>query len=261
MSLWSRDCLRIGLAPGEAALVRHRGKSRNSKTLSSGSRDWHSLMPLLEHELADPAWQTSRAEVVLSGQYVRLALTPAPGKPLSRQEEEGLARASFRQIYGEETAGWRVRVHSQPPRFGLVGAAIDEALAVKLEALLTQAGIKHIHVNPLVTMTSPRRAASGWQVVAEHGWLCLLLGDNGAWRHLGCHPAGSDWRESLPGLLEREAVMAGQMPGEMAGPIKVHVHAVGVNAGSMPPSSRWQWHLHQHGGSSQGAMALAMSQS
>ena len=79
MSLWSREQLRIALAPTGLALLRHRGRPGKpvaSKTLLSDTRDWQSLMPLLERELADAAWRAPRVEVVLSNHYVHARRTP-----------------------------------------------------------------------------------------------------------------------------------------------------------------------------------------
>ena len=71
MSLWSRDQLRVALTPGGLALVRHQGhpgKPVAKKSVACDARDWQSLLPLLERELADPAWRAAQVEVVLSNQ-------------------------------------------------------------------------------------------------------------------------------------------------------------------------------------------------
>jgi hypothetical protein len=120
--------LRIALAPGEVALLRGRGTPA-SRVLATSELSAASLLPLLDEALADPAWRSRRVEVVLSQHFVRHVLTPPPAKALSRAEEHALVAASLREIYGDEAAHWRVQVHSQPPQYGLVGAAIDASFA------------------------------------------------------------------------------------------------------------------------------------
>ncbi len=152
MSRWSADPLHIALAPGEVALL----AGGESRLLATDARDAASLLPLLDEALADPAWPRRRVEVVLSQQFVRQVLTPPPGKALARAEESALVAASLREIYGDEAAGWRIAVHSQPPHAGLVGAAVDADFMQQLEALLARHDCRNVTISPL---GQPRRAA------------------------------------------------------------------------------------------------------
>ena len=198
MSLWSRDQLRIALAPHGLALLRHHGnpgKPVASKAVPCETRDWQSLMPLLERELADPAWRGARAEVVLSNQYVRYVLTPAPGKALSRLEEEGLVAASFREIYGVESTGWRIRVQSQPPQFGLLGAAIDESLAIQVGDVMKRQHYTDWAFSPLASVVAQRHAqAADWWVLERSAERTLMARERRQWIRV-CEigtPRGSD---------------------------------------------------------------------
>lgn len=259
MSLWSRDHLRIALAPGGLALLRHNGqpdKPLASKSVVSEGRDWPSLMPLLEHELADPAWRASHVEVVLSNHYVRYVLTSPPGKALSRIEEDALVAASFREIYGNETANWRMRTQSQPPQFGLVGAAIDEALAVQLGSVFVRHQYANWALNPLATLAAqrnPQRLADWW-VLVEPGWACLFNAVGGYWRYLSSQPLDETWREHLPAMLEREARMAGGAPGDQ--PLRAIIQSVGAGNGALPTTPGWNWQMAPQR-SEYGVLALA----
>lgn len=259
MSLWSRDRLRIALAPNGLALVRHNGqpgKPLASKSVASDGRDWQSLMPLLERELADPAWRAPRVEVVLSNHYVRYVLTPPPGKALSQTEEAALVAASFREIYGNETADWRIRTHSQPPQFGLVGAAIDEALALQLGGMFTRHQYANWALQPLSTLAAqrnPQRLADWW-VLVEPGWACLFNAVGGYWRYLSSQPLDDEWRTQLPGMLQREARMAGAQPA--GNPLTALIETVGVGNGILPVTPGWNWQTTPPRGES-GVLALA----
>lgn len=259
MSLWSRDHLRIALAPNGLALLRHNGrpdKPLASKSVASDGRDWQSLMPLLERELADPVWRAPRAEVILSNHFVRYVLTPPPGKALSRNEETALVAASFREIYGNETADWRIRAQSQPPQFGLVGAAIDEALALQLGGWLARHQYVNWALNPLTTLAAqhnPQRRADWW-VLVEPGWACLFNAVGGHWRYLSSQPIDEEWRTQLPHMLEREARMAGSAPGNK--PLIAIIQSVGAGTDTLPATPGWNWRMTPQR-SELGALALA----
>lgn len=261
VSRWSRNRLRIALAPHGLALLRHHGqpgKPVASKSIACDTRDWQSLMPLLERELADPAWRAPRVEVVLSNHFVRYVITPPPGKALSQSEEAALVGASFREIYGAETADWRIRVYSQPPEYGLVGAAIDESLAARFGEVF-----KHYAdwtLRPLASLAAQHHSpqATDWWVLAEPGWVCLFHTVNGYWRYLSAQPVDAHWRRALPEMLDREARMAGSMPSTG------HAHTVliqSVGMGSAPPpvASGWDWRMTKPPSLEHGALALAMA--
>jgi hypothetical protein len=259
VSLWSRDRLRIALAPGGLALVRHRGnpaKPVASKTVESASRDWKSLLPLLERELADATWRAAQIEVVLSNQFVRLVLTAPPGKALKQIEEAALASSSLREIYGDEAQAWRVRVQSQPPQFGLVGAALDETLAAQLGALFTRVGCKDWSLRPLASIASGRSARTDWWVLAEPGWLCIFMQAGGYVQHLSCRPVNDDWRATLPELLSREASSAGFAPAR--GTQSALIQTVGIGHVTPPAAPGWNWRVMSHNSSERGVIALAM---
>lgn len=262
MSLWSRDQLRVALAPGGLALVRHQGhpgKPVAKKSVACDARDWQSLLPLLERELADPAWRAAQVEVVLSNQYVRYVLTPPPGKALGRLEEAALVGASFREIYGAEAANWRIRVHSQPPQFGLVGAAIDESLALLLGELFKRQHYANWTLHPLASLAAHRSAqpTADWWVLAEPGWLCLFNAVGGYWRYLSSRAVDDQWRRTLPDILTREARMAGC--DETDQPQTAFIQVVGIRHGTPPVSTHWNWRMTPPIHKEADVLALAMA--
>ncbi|MDP1928121.1 MAG: hypothetical protein Q8K62_06365 [Thiobacillus sp.] len=249
MSLWSADPLRIALAPGEIALL----AGEESRLLATDARTAASLLPLLDEALADAVWPRRRVEVVLSQQFVRPVLTPPPGKALARAEETALVAASLREIYGNEAAGWRIAVHSQPPHAGLVGAAIDGDFLQQLETLLTRHGCRHVSITPLASRAVRRLPArfDGWWVGVEPGWATLLGARSGIWQHVTAQPLDADWRAALPEWLAREAECA-------AVPIarQVWLQSFGLGAvGNIVPASAdgWDWHTLPHDAQAHGA--------
>lgn len=253
MSRWSADPLRIALAPGEVALLRTRGTPA-SRVLATDEPSAASLLPLLDEALADPDWRRRGVEVVLSQHFVRHVLTPPPGKALSQAEERALVLASLREIYGDEAQQWKVQVISQPPQFGLVGAAVDAAFAQQLDALLARHGFREVTIRPLASFAARRLPGklAGWWALVEPGWLSLFGGADGRWRHFSGQPIGDDWAEALPGLVEREAGLAA-----LTLPSAVWLQAVGSGPVAKPASSGERWEVLPCDTKARGALALA----
>lgn len=250
MSRWSAKTLRIAFAPGEMALLR----ANDSRVLATHERSAVSLLPLLAEALADPAWHSRRVEAVLSQHFVRHVLTPPPGKALSRDEETALAAASLREIYGDEAGNWKVRVLSQPPQYGLVGAAVDASFVQQLDALLARHGFRDVTIRPLASVAAHRLPSKfqGWWALAEPGWLSLFGGANGVWQHLAGQPVDADWAGALPELIEREAAWATLPP-----PATVWIQALGVGAVSTPVSGNGRWQVLPYDSKTRGVLALA----
>lgn len=250
MSRWWAETLRIALAPGEAALLHPRA----TRLLATPERSAASLLPLLDDALGDAAWRSRRVEIVLSQHFVRHVLTPPPGKALRRNEERALVAASLRDIYGDAASQWRVDVHSQPPQYGLLGAAIDGALAEGLDALLARHGFREVAIRPLSSLAARRLPAKleGWWVLAEPGWVSVFAGSNGAWQHLAAQPADADWAASLPQRVEREAALAA-----LSLPAGVWIQALGVGLVSPPLGGNGRWQVLPHDTLTRGTLALA----
>lgn len=250
MSRWSAETLRIALAPGEVALLR----ANESRVLATHERSAASLLPLLDEALSDPAWHGRRAEVVLSQHFVRHVLTPPPGKALAHAEERALVAGSLREIYGDEALRWRIEVYSQPPQYGLMGAAVDEAFAQQLDALLARHGFRDVALRPLASIAARRlpKTFDGWWALVETGWLSLFGATNGYWQHVAGQPADADWAAALPDLVARESAWAtsSALP-------TVWIQALGVGAVSTPVARHARWQVLPHAGQAHGALALA----
>lgn len=252
MSRWSANSLRIALAPGEVALSRPEGTPA-TRVLTTAESGLPGLLPLLEVALAESEWHLKRVEVVMSQHFVRHVLTPPPGKALSRAEEHALVKGSLHDIYGNTAEGWQIQVISQPPQYGLLGAAMDASVLVQLDALLARHGFRDIAIHPLATVAArhlPRNYA-GWWVLAEPGWLSVFGGTSQAWQHVAAQPVDAEWRAVLPELIAREIELAAQDPAPA-----VWVQAVGTGAVVAPAASDLQWRVLPHNREARGALAL-----
>lgn len=250
MSRWSAEAVRIVLTPGEAALLR----AQDSLVLTANDGRAASLLPRLEEAFADRAWRGRRADVVLSQHFVRHVLTPPPGKALSRGEERALVAAGLHEIYGDEAARWRIEVHSQPPRDGLLGAAVDATLVQQLDALLARHGFRAIRIRPLASVAARRlpNRPDGWWALVEPGWLSLFGAQRGVWQRAAGYPVDENWATVLPELILRELPWPG-----LAERPDVWVQALGIGAVAAPAARHARWQVLPHDAQARGALALA----
>jgi hypothetical protein len=254
VSRWSADPLQLALVPGEVALL----GGGESRLLATSSRSAASLLPLLDEALTDAVWPRRRVEVVLSQQFVRQVLTPAPGKALAREEEAALVAASLREIYGDEAAGWRVAVHSQPPHAGLVGAAVDGDFLQQLETLLARHACRNVIITSVASRAVKRLPTrfDGWWIGVEPGWATLMGASAGVWQHLAGQPLGEDWRSVLPDWLASEAECAAVPIAKQAWLQPFGLGAVGTLAVDAESADGWHWHTLPHDALARGATAL-----
>jgi hypothetical protein len=254
VSRWSADPLHLALAPGEVALL----AGHESRVLATDARTAASLLPLLDEALADPVWPRRRVQVVLSQQFVRQVLTPPPGKVLAREEEAALVAASLREIYGDEAAGWRVAVHSQPPYAGLVGAAVEGDFFQQLEALLARHNCRNVTITSLASRAVQRLPArfDGWWVGLEPGWATLMGASAGVWHHLAAQPMDAGWRTVLPDWLAAEAECAARPIAKQVWLQPFGLGPVGAITTDHENAEGWHWHTLPHDAQARGATAL-----
>lgn len=246
MSRWSTERLRIALSPGEAALLRGEDRLR----LGTPERGPCALLPPLAEALADPAWQGRRVDVVLSQHFVRHVLTPPPGAALGQAEERALVAASLHEIYGDEAASWRVEVQSQPPQYGLFGAAVEAAFVQALDALLAQRGFRDVTIRPLSVAAARRLPPrfEGWWALVEPGWMSLFGLRGGVWQSAAALPVDDTWRDALVEFTAREAAAVAP---------RVCIQPVGIGAVALPTASHAEWQVLRHDEQADGAAALA----
>lgn len=249
MSRWWPEPLTVGLAPGEVALA----GAGDIRTLSTATRAADSLLPLLDQLLVDAGARRRRVDVVLSQHFVRHVITPPPGKALSHDEEEALVAASLHDIYGSETAGWRMTVHSQPPHAGLVGAAVDGEWLEQIEACLARHGARQTRIVPASSVAVRRLPArfDGWWLGIEPGWATLMGAAKGLWQHEAAMPIDDDWLEAVADWLVREAESS-----KLAIAPRIALQPMGVAASGPLDIAGWQCLQMKHDTQSRVAAAL-----
>ena len=246
MSRWWAEPLRIALAPGEAALLR----DDKQLVLSTPERSAAALLPLLDAALADAAWHGPGVEVVLSQHFVRHVLTPPPRKAISQAEERALVAAALRNIYGDAASAWQIEVHSQPPQYGLLGAAVDATFTQQLDALLARHGFRDISIRPLASIAATRLPAKldGWWALVETGWLSLFNASRGIWQSVAAQPIDTGWSTQLSELIARESV-GDALP-------NVWIQGFGVGTVATPDGDHARWQVLPHDNRTRGALSL-----
>lgn len=231
MSRSSAKTLRVALAPAEIALAVARNAAV-SRPVANPEAGAPALLATLDEALSEPAFRSRDIEIVVSQHFVRHVVTAAPGKALSRSEEVALVASTFESIYGDVTSGWRMLAQSQPPSFGLVGAAIDASFVAQLEQILARHRFAELRILPFATVASARlpSAFSGWWALVEPGWLTLFEGTRNAWRKFVDQPVGADWTVRVADLIFGEAE-----PDTRATP--VWLQPAGVGSLDVPSSS------------------------
>ena len=206
MSLWSPERAQLFLGPEGSWLTRvKRGRVERLDRLPA-VRDVPDLDAVAQ-TLQTAEWRRLSFEVLLSHRQVRFVLTEPPRRLIRRAEEEALAAAEFARIYGQSDR-LRLRIASQPPEAGILGAAVEEGFAQAVEAMMDSAGIRRYTLRPWLE-AAVQRPEDGWTVLIEPGWAFMGLAQSGLWRHVQAQPCSDDWAERLPDWLVRAERLQG----------------------------------------------------
>ena len=217
MSLLSRSQLRAALTPGGVILVRTAGflktEIRDVQIFpvedSDSGKPWEPAAAALKSALASFARRGEALTVVLSNHFSYYTVVPALPSLANDEEDAAFARYTFREVFGEGSAAWTLRVSGDSPDAPRLASAIDEALLASLRRDSAAAGVQLVSVQPYL-MTAYNAWASElgrgpvWFALYEPGRLCIsLCTAEGLQSVRGC-PAGETWRTELPLLLDRE---------------------------------------------------------
>ena len=257
MSPLFRDELRVVLGPDEVALARTgwrltgRGLRRRvlMKTvvyctaIGSGEAPWDGAIKSLEAELPDVAGSKALATVIVSNHFMRYVMVPWSETLSDEAEEMAFARHCFMQIYGAASEPWELRLSPERAGGHQLASAVDGRLLITLRTLFERVGVVLRSVQPhLMAAYNNCRASlrghNGWFVLFEPGCLCMALLQKGHWVSVRTMRIGSDWREALPLILEREACLAESDTASET----VFLWAPGLENAALPASGRWQVH-------------------
>ena len=257
MSLLWRDELRVVLAPDQVALVRlgwtltKRGPTRRVEAkivvactpASEGETPWDEAVRTLEKELPRVVARKSAATVILSNHFMRYTLMPWNDELSGAAEEEAYARHCFRQIYGAAAEQWELRLSPEAAGQPQLASAVDRRLLAALRGVFERKGVALASLQPRLMAAFNHcqpslQKRSGWFVLYEPGCLCLALLQHGHWASVRTMRIGSDWRDTLSTVLEREIYLAEAG----AATDEVFLWAPELGKTELPESGRWKIH-------------------
>lgn len=259
LRLW-RDELRVVLAPEQVALVRigrtltRRGPVARIEAKSivdcipsaDGEAPWDAAINALETELPKLLTRKTVAKVILSNHFMRYTLMPWSETLSDAAEEVAYARHCFKQLYGAAAEQWELRLSLEHDGLPQMASAVDMRLLEALRAVFDRNSVALGSIQPRLMAAynncrTTLHKRSAWFVLHEPGCLCLGLLQHGRWVSVRTMRIGSDWRDSLSWLLEREAYMT-----EPGGTTEaVFLWAPELDNAVLPESDRWKIHnLH-----------------
>jgi hypothetical protein len=213
---------------------------------AGGEASWDAAIKTLDVELPRLLARKTIAKVVLSNRFMRYALLPWSETLSDAAEEEAYARHCFRQLYGADAEQWELRL--SPERVGLpqLASAVDTRLLAALRGVFERNGVALESIQPrlMAAYNNCRptlKMCSAWFALYEPGCLCLALLQHGHWASVRTMRIGSDWRDTLSLVLEREAYLAEPN----AATKMVFLWAPELGKAALPESGQWQIHnLH-----------------
>jgi hypothetical protein len=220
-----RDDFQVVLNPSQVLMARagtaltRRGLQRRllahgtagCPAVAPGKPAWTGALAALEQLLHGMPAGRANLQVVLSNLFVRYAVVPWQTGLHGAAEDAAYVRHYFAQMFGSAADGWDICVSSTPDGHPRLASAIDTCLLTALRELCALTGLRLRAVRPQLVSTFNRYrrslASSGWIVLAESGYLCIGLFEDGRWLSIRTMRTDAGWQEHLPALLEREACL------------------------------------------------------
>lgn len=187
LPLW-RNRVCIALSPEHISLVKL-GRGLKPKLLaqydeaiipSGNPPSWQAVVERLAQVLAQPEWQNSDADIVLSNRLVRYAVVPSNAQLKKYAEQEAFARHLLTQTYGAVVGLWTLRI--QRGKIGLpwLVSAVDQALLERLKQDCITNKLKLRSVTPYLMPVFNHyrkliKADPSWLVINEPGYSVFAL--------------------------------------------------------------------------------------
>jgi hypothetical protein len=252
-----RDELRVVLAPEQVVMMRlawsltKRGPAWriaakiavDCSPAADGETPWAAAIKTVETGLPQLLARKTVAKVILSNHFMRYTLVPWSETLSDAAEDEAYARHCFRQLYGADAEQWELRLCPQRAGLPQLASAVDKRLLAALRGVFSDHGVvlKSIQPRLMAAYNNSRftlQKQSAWFVLYEPGYLCLALLQHGYWVRVRTMRVGSDWRDTLALLIEREVYLA-----ESSADTKmVFLWAPELEIGTITESGRWQIH-------------------
>jgi hypothetical protein len=256
VSPWPHEELRVFLCPERVTVLpaRHTLTLRGIRRAihdpqfvplegTSATQPWRPALLALETALSGVAKKRTAATVVLSNQFVGYTLVPWQAGLADSQEDLSYTRHCFTKVYGKAALQWELRLSHQAPERPRLASGVDAELLEGLRSVFVRPGIALRSIQPhlMQAFNDVRRRLqrrSAWFALFEPGHLCLALLRNGHFSRVRSQRIDSTWREELPRILEREALLADEPPV----PNDVYVGYLGPGDMALPELDGWQFH-------------------
>lgn len=226
MSLSLRDELRVVLLPDQVLLVRigrkltlrgwqYRVLEKKSVPCAGGDGGddpWSAAINTLTAELPKFSSNVACATVILSSHFMHYEMVPW-SEALSNEEEElAFARHCFSQIYGSAAESWELRLSQDSAGAPQLASAVDLRLLGALRGMFAQVNVRLKSIQPNLMAVynnccNRLQKLDAWFVLFEAGNLCIALLQQGRVRSVRTLKVGSDWRNTLPLILDRQAYL------------------------------------------------------
>jgi hypothetical protein len=255
VSPWLHSELRVVFSPDQVTLLQvqrtltWRGLRRTPHDVYSvpcnsanGPQPWRAALLELETALPGYADGKTAATVILSNHFLRYALVPWRAELADAEDELSFARHCFAKVYGKAAQHWDLRLSQEAPGMPRLASAVDTDLLDSLRGVFDGAGIPLRSIQPhlmaAINGVRGRLRHSAWFALLEPGNLCLALQQQGRWSRVRSLRTDRAWREELPLILEREAVLAD----DPAVPHEVYVWSAEADDAALPEIDPWQLH-------------------
>jgi hypothetical protein len=243
----SSDEVSLWLAPDRLEIVRKTGLFRKRRVYSHafmlreeqgvGSTD--RMAAALDHALAKSQAQQATLRITLSNTLVRFSVLQWQPGIVRIADQEALARATYRSIYGDRADEWVIALSDRRPGRSFVAAAIDRELVEALERVAAGGGHRITSVSPLFSRAfdgfAGGRGPDGWFATVEPGQVCAGYAGDSAWQLVRSRSIRRFVPEELLILLDQARYAGGiERPAGM-----VRVFWRSVTPFEMPEENGW----------------------
>jgi len=257
----STDEVSLWLAPDRVEITRRRGffapKRVHSQTIvvreDPAIAVVDRLAAAVDEAIAGSRAQGAAVRITLSNALVRYAVIRWQPGIVRAADQEALARATYRSIYGELADAWVISLGERRPGASFVAAAIDRSLIDALARVAAGGGHRLTSVSPLFARAydacSRGRRRDGWFATVEPGQICAGYAQAGSWQLLRSRNMRRFMPEELLILLDQARFAEGvERPAGLVNvfwrglaPVDFGQHSSGwafAVAGSPPPPAR-----------------------
>ena len=151
----------------------------------------------------------TQLKVVLSSDFVRYLLLPAPAIMMNSAEKNAYASAALRELHGSAADGWQLKCDDAGPVHSTIVAAIDKKLLESLKKIAVTHQLKLVSVAPYLMhavngLSEQLIKATGYLALIEIDRITLLNLHKGQILQLCTQMIRHDWQTELNQLLLRE---------------------------------------------------------